>query len=267
MPPMEPVAGPDLLDGAIDLARRAGELLLRYFAGAPTGVGAKSTPTDLVSDADRASEDLLMTLIGASHPDDGILGEESEPRRTASGRTWTIDPLDGTVNFLYGLPWWAVSVGLADEEGDALGVVHVPVLDETFAAARGRGATLNGDAIAVSERAGLDRALIATGFAYDTRARARQGEVAARVLPRVRDIRRMGSAAIDLCSVACGRVDGFYEAHLEEWDKAAGRLIVKEAGGIVEEIEPPLEGMSPGLIASTPGIHDELRRLITDGHS
>lgn len=256
-----------LLETALGAASRAGDLLLERFAGPATGVGSKSTPTDLVSDADRASEELLRELIERSHPDDGILGEEGEGKDSRSGRLWVLDPLDATVNFLFKIPWWAVSIGVQDRDGDLVGVVRNPVMNETFAAVRGGGATMNGSPIRVSDRSDLSGALVATGFAYDARARSRQAAVVQSVLPRVRDIRRMGSAALDLCSLACGRIDGFYESNLEEWDKAAGRLIVREAGGVVGEIEPPLSGMAPGVVAANPGLHDELRRLVTDADS
>lgn len=261
---MDPTAS---LVTALDAARRAGELLLERFGGPATGVGSKSTPTDLVSDADLASEELLREIIQRAHPDDGILGEEGESTSSASGRTWVLDPLDATVNFLFKIPWWAISIAVRDAEGDLVGVIHNPVMNETFAAVRGGGATMNEVPIRVTDRADLAGALIATGFAYDAEARGRQAKVLESVLPRVRDIRRMGSAALDLCSLACGRIDGFYESHLEEWDKAAGRLIVREAGGVVGEVGPPKPGLAAGLVASNPALYEGLRRLVTDEDS
>ncbi|MFP5299459.1 MAG: inositol monophosphatase family protein, partial [Actinomycetota bacterium] len=170
-----------------------------------------------------------------------------------------------TVNFLYGIPWWCVSIAARDQEGSIVGAIHNPILGETFTAVRGEGAWLNGQTISVSDRDDFSKALVATGFAYDARAREVQGRAAFRVLPAGRDLRRMGSAALDLCSVACGRVDAFFEAHLEEWDKAAGRLIAAEAGAVVTQLTPPLETMTPGLAVSNPKIHDELLRLIGEG--
>jgi myo-inositol-1(or 4)-monophosphatase len=229
-----------LLDLAISLAHDAGSLLYERFQGPASGVSTKTTATDPVSDADRDSERLILDGLHRHRPDDGLIGEEGGDRDSHSGITWVVDPLDATVNFLFGIPWWCVSIAARDAEGEAIGVVHNPILGETFSAIRGEGAWLNGGDISVSTTAELNKALIATGFAYPSDARKIQATVAARVLPEARDLRRMGSAALDLCSLACGRVDGYYESHLEEWDKAAGRLLVLEAGGTAEELAPPV---------------------------
>jgi fructose-1,6-bisphosphatase/inositol monophosphatase family enzyme len=165
------------------------------------------------------------------------------------------------VNYLFRIPIWSVSIAAADEEGTLVGVVHDPNRNETFTAIRGEGARLNGDGIEVSDRAELDQAMIGTGFAYDADARREQAERLVRVLPRVRDIRRGGSAAIDLATLACGRFDGFYEAPMEEWDKAAGVLLIEEAGGVVSDLPAP-QGLSTGVIAANPKLHDELRKLV-----
>ena len=252
----------ELLDLASSAARAAGELLLKRFEGPAAGVGSKTTPTDLVSDADRESEELLVDLISSTRPDDGILSEEGSREGSASGLTWVIDPLDGTVNYLFRIPWWSVSVAVEDSIGALAGVVLDPVRGEMFAAARGEGAHLNDKEIHVSDRRELSKALIGTGFAYDSRARAAQAEIVSRVLPRARDIRRAGSAALDLASLACGRLDGFYEAPMERWDKAAGVLIAQEAGAVVTELAAP-EGLSPGVIAANPGLHPTLSALVT----
>jgi myo-inositol-1(or 4)-monophosphatase len=251
-----------LLDLASEAARRAGALLLDRFEGPARGVSTKSTPTDLVSDADRDAESLLVEMLEAERPEDGILGEEGGGRTSGSGVRWVLDPLDGTVNFLFGIPAWCVSVAVEDRRGTLAAVVHDPTRAETFTALRGGGAQLNGDVIRVSDKGDLDTALIGTGFAYDRRARSVQASLLPQVLPRVRDIRRAGSAAQDLCSVACGRLDGFYEAAMEAWDKAAGVLVVKEAGGRVSELAAPLEGLSPGVVAAGPALHDALRELV-----
>jgi myo-inositol-1(or 4)-monophosphatase len=250
-----------LLSIAVDAAQEAGRLLLDFARRPATGVAAKSTPTDLVSDADRAAEKLLLETITSARPDDGVLSEEGAKGSSTTGLRWVIDPLDGTVNFLFGLPAWAVSIAVEDSEGVLVGVVHIPKLDETFTAVRGEGARLNDDSISVSECDDLAQALIGTGFAYDARARADQAETLTRVLPEVRDIRRAGSAAIDLASLACGRFDGFYEAPMEVWDKAAGVLLIREAGGVVSELEAPL-GLSAGVIAAGPALHNALVKLI-----
>lgn len=243
-------------------AHEAGTLLVERSQGPASGVDSKSTSTDPVSDADRDSEALILDLIARERPDDGVLGEEGAGKRSSSGLTWVIDPLDGTVNFLYGIPWWGVSIAAQDEEGEVVGVIHNPILGETFSAIRGDGVWLNGESIQVGDCSDMSKALFATGFAYPSKARKVQGEVVARVLPGGRDIRRMGSAALDLCSVACGRVDVFYESHLAEWDKAAGRLIVAEAGGVLTELDPPVAGLTPGLLASNHQLHDAALQLL-----
>jgi myo-inositol-1(or 4)-monophosphatase len=176
--------------------------------------------------------------------------------------TWVVDPLDGTVNFLFGIPHWCISVAAVDPDGTIVGVVHNPNLGETFTAERGRGVWLDGSPIRVSERSDIGSAMIATGFSYDRSARKQQAEIVARVLPAVRDVRRAGSAALDLSALAVGRVDGFYEAPLEIWDKAAGILLVTEAGGVVSELEAPV-GLTPGVVAANPALHDDLRKLVT----
>jgi myo-inositol-1(or 4)-monophosphatase len=251
-----------LLSLAVDAAEEAGALLMERFGAPARGVDTKSTPTDLVSDADRDSEELILGLISKERPEDGVLAEEGGGRDSSSGLTWIVDPLDATVNYLFGIPHWCVSVAVADEEGTLVGVVHNPNLGETFTAERGGGAQLNGRPIRIGDRTEIAGALIATGFSYDPKAREQQAAVVARVLPTVRDIRRAGSAALDLAALAAGRVDGFYEAPLEVWDKAAGVLLVSESGGVVSELEAPL-GLTPGVVAANPALHDELRRLVT----
>ena len=255
----------ELLELATEAAREAGGLLLDHFHRPAAGVEAKSTPTDLVSDADRASEDLIVGLIRRRRPRDGILAEEGGDETSESGFRWVVDPLDGTVNFLFRLPEWSVSIAVEDQEGTRVAVIHNPNRNETFTAIRGSGAELNGKPISVSGKTALAEALIGTGFAYDARARSAQSEILARVLPRVRDIRRAGSAAIDLSSLACGRFDGFYEAPMERWDRAAGELLVAEAGGVVSDLPAPY-GLSTGVIAANPALHDQLRELVlSDG--
>lgn len=251
----------ELLKIAVRAARAAGDLLLKRFEGPALGVGSKTTPTDLVSDADRESERLLVDLIASLRPEDGILSEEGSKEGSASGLTWVIDPLDGTVNYLFRIPWWAVSIAVEDASGARAGVVFDPTRGDLFAAARGEGAMLNDVPITVSDRTELSEALIGTGFAYDARARAVQAEIVARVLPKARDIRRAGSAALDLASLACGRLDGFYEAPMERWDKAAGVLIAREAGARVTDLAAP-HGLSTGVIAANPALHERLSALV-----
>lgn len=252
-----------LLSLAIDVASEAGELLAERFRSGVVDVQTKSTPTDVVTDADRDSEDLVMRRIGFARPDDGVVTEEGKGRASASGATWIIDPLDGTVNYLFGIPVWGVSVALHDSEGPLLGVVSDPMRGEVFAALRGRGAMLNGRPIRVSDTDDLATALVGTGFSYDALAREVQAHRLVRVLPRVRDVRRAGSAAIDLAWLASGRLDGFFEAPMKVWDRAAGELLISEAGGLVTPLAAP-EGDDPGVIAAGPRLHGALRDLVLD---
>ena len=241
------------------MTRAAGDVLRDYYGRKPEGLGSKSSTTDLVSDADREAERAIRELLEAERPDDGLLAEEGSHAEARSGRRWIVDPLDGTINFLYGFPAWAVSIALEDAEGLALGVIHSPLHEETFTAVRGEGARLNGQALSVNDRRELAGALVATGFSYEPDRRAEQAEVVRELLPRVRDIRRAGAAALDLAWLAAGRVDAFYERGLKAWDRAAGDLLVREAGGV----SGSLAGEPPGMIAAaTPQLLDELGALV-----
>jgi myo-inositol-1(or 4)-monophosphatase len=241
-------------------ARAGGEVLMSYYGRPPEGLGVKSSATDLVSDADREAERAIRELLSRERPGDGLVAEEGSHAEADSGRRWIVDPLDGTINFLYELPAWAVSVALEDADGLAAGVVHSPVLGETFCAVRGGGAWLaeTGRRLRVRDCDRLERAMVATGFSYEPGRRARQAEVVARLLPLARDIRRAGAAALDLAWTAAGRLDAFYESGLNPWDWAAGHLLVEEAGGVTGWIdgEPPVL-----LAAATPALLDDLRRL------
>jgi myo-inositol-1(or 4)-monophosphatase len=233
-------------------------MLLTYFGRPPEGLERKSSRNDPVSDADREAERVIVGLLAAERPDDGLLAEEGSSREGSSGRRWIVDPLDGTVNFLYGLPCWGVSIALEDAEGMAVGVVHDPARGETFRAARGGGAQLNGSPLRVRTPRNLDRALVATGFGYDRERRAAQGALIARLLPLVRDIRRTGAAALDLSWLAAGRLDGYFEHGLNPWDWAAGRLIAEEAGGTVVELPGDPAGLA---VASTPDLASALAEI------
>jgi myo-inositol-1(or 4)-monophosphatase len=245
-------------------ARAAAAVLLSAYGLPPEGLGSKSSHTDLVSDADRRAERAIRDLLAAERPDDGLVAEEGSRSEAASGRRWVVDPLDGTINFLYGFPAWAVSVALEDAADLAVGVVLDPVRDECFIAERGAGARLrgpDGDALPlrVRDRRELDRALVATGFSYEPARRAAQADVVRRMLPRVRDIRRAGAAALDLAWLAAGRLDAYFERGLQPWDRAAGELLVHEAGGAVAE----LDGDPRGLVAAaTPELLAELGTLV-----
>jgi myo-inositol-1(or 4)-monophosphatase len=241
------------------LARQAGALLLDRFGRSARDVESKSSATDLVSAADRDAETLIRIGLTTARPADGLVGEEGSRRDSVSGRHWVVDPLDGTTNFLYGFPQWAVSIALEGE----LGVVYDPVRDELFAASRGAGATLNGSAIRMRPPAAMSTALLATGFGYDAERRSKQGAVLGRVLPRIRDIRRAGAAAMDLCWLAAGRLDAYYERGLQAWDWAAARIIVEEAGGAVADLEPEPHG----LAAAHPDLLPQLLELLRDAES
>jgi myo-inositol-1(or 4)-monophosphatase len=257
MPEPPPI---DLAALAERAARAAGVLLLDHAARGAVGVESKSSATDMVSAADRASEQLLVELLSAARPDDGMIGEEGTERTGTTGLTWVCDPLDGTTNYLYAFPQWAVSVAVEDAEGPVAACVFDPSRDEAFTAARGEGAVLNGRPIRVSAARDLATSLIGTGFAYQAEVRAAQGARMRDVLGQVRDIRRAGSAALDLAWVACGRLDGFFESGIQHWDYAGGMLLVPEAGGRFAVGPGPHDGLVQ-VVASAPGIHGALRAL------
>jgi myo-inositol-1(or 4)-monophosphatase len=240
-------------------ARAAGEVLLSYYGRPPEGVESKSSATDLVSDADREAERVIRELLETERPQDGLVAEEGSRADAASGRRWVVDPLDGTINFLYGFPAWAVSVALEDADGALVGVVHSPIHGETFRAVRGEGAFLGDRQLRVRPGRPLEQALVATGFSYEPDRRAVQAEAIAKLLPRARDIRRAGAAALDLAWVAAGRVDAFFERGLHHWDWAAGRLLVEEAGGSCAWLDDGWPGL---LAASHDGLLAELRPFV-----
>lgn len=248
-----------LLDLAVEVALDAGQVLLAH-RDRTLDVTTKTSATDPVTQADRASEELIARRLLAARPDDGLLGEEDAANRPGtSGVRWVVDPLDATVNFTYRLPHWCVSIAAEDDDGPLAGVVHDPVRNEVFAAARGRGATLDGDAITVTGVTDAARTLVATGFAYDPAVRVDQGRDLADLVTRVRDVRRGGSAALDLAYVAAGRVDAYVEFGLQPWDWAAGRLLVTEAGGVVSTHQRVLGGQPrPGVVAGGRAAHDAL---------
>jgi myo-inositol-1(or 4)-monophosphatase len=223
----------ELLNLAVDIAQRTGRLLVDERPDGALDMGTKSSPTDIVTTMDTAAERLIADAVREARPDDGMLGEEGMDTTGSSGVRWVVDPIDGTVNYLYRYPAWAVSIAAEVDGKVVAGVVHAPALGETWTAILGGGARLGGRVLRVGEPRELGQSLIATGFGYSAADRAWQAEIVSAVLPRVRDIRRGGSAAIDLCSVATGRVDGYYERGCNPWDLAAGALVAREAGAIV----------------------------------
>lgn len=256
------IAGADeLLDLARTTAAEAAALILDGLQRARTLVDTKTTGTDMVTEMDRASEALILGRLLDARPDDAVLGEEGTDRSGSSGVRWIVDPIDGTTNYLYGHAGFAVSIA-AEVDGRVLvGVVHDPLHGEEFTAVRGGGARRNGTVIGASTQSDLSLALVATGFSYEPERRRRQAAVLHEVLPRVRDIRRMGAASVDLCSVACGRVDAYYERGLQPWDHAAGTLIATEAGAIVGDLDdgPPTFDF---CLAAPPALFAPLRDVL-----
>jgi myo-inositol-1(or 4)-monophosphatase len=229
----------ELLAMAREIAVEAGELAARLRREGVEVAATKSSPIDIVTLADQASEVLIRERIAALRPDDGFFGEESSASAGTSGLTWVVDPIDGTVNYLYDLPQWSVSIAVVEGDPDPAtwtalaGVVSAPALGDLYTASGGGGAFRGTTRLAVRPPVALDRALVATGFHYTQAIRGNQVRVAAALLPRIRDLRRAGGAALDLAAVAAGRLDLFYEQGLSPWDQAAGALFVREAGGVV----------------------------------
>lgn len=247
---------------AAEAARLAGELLReRFVTGGEQAVGSKSSSTDPVSEADIAAEQAIRELLAVRRPDDAILGEEGGETQQGEGLRWIVDPLDGTVNFLFAIPQWCVSVAVHDDDGGLAGVVFDPLRDELFAAERGGPATLNGSPVTGSSCGQLSSALVATGFGYESSVREAQAAVVARALPLVRDIRRMGSAALDLAWLAAGRYDAYYERGVKTWDIAAGSLLCECAGMAVRPLVER-DAAPAGLAVAPPGLIDDLVGLV-----
>lgn len=264
---------PDTLDAellalAAEAARRAGRLLRDGRPSDLAVAATKSSPVDVVTEMDLAAEKMITEFLSARRPEDGILGEEGGTTDGTSGVRWVIDPLDGTVNYLYDLPQWAVSIAAEVDGERAAAVVEIPMRAETFHATRGGGVFVTqGDGPARPVRCRpsppLEQALIGTGFNYVATVRTAQAALAQRLIPRLRDIRRTGSAAVDLCDVAAGRLDGFYERGLAPWDLAAGDLIVREAGGRTGG-RPGSEPDGDLTVAASPGVFEVLQPLLDD---
>jgi myo-inositol-1(or 4)-monophosphatase len=271
----------DLLALAVETAREAGGLVARRRAEAPVEVQAtKSSPTDVVTASDTAAERLIRERIGAARPDDGFLGEEGGDQGSDQGSNqgssevgdtcgrarvrWVVDPIDGTVNYLYGIPVYAVSIAAEVDGRVAVGVVHNPVSGETWTAVAGEGAWLDGHPVRVGECTDPAQALVGTGFSYEVRTRTEQGQQVAWLLPRVRDIRRLGSASLDLCGVATGRLDAFVEQGLKPWDLAAGGLVARQAGARVGGLGDDAEAGERLVVATNPKLWGPLQELLRE---
>jgi myo-inositol-1(or 4)-monophosphatase len=256
-----------LLDTALTIALRAGELIKRRRGEGVEIAASKSAPEDIVTLADRESEQLIRDALAEVRPNDGFFGEESEADAGTSGLTWVVDPIDGTVNYAYDIPAYAVSIAVVEGDPDPAtwrtlaGVVVNPAIGEVFTATAGGGAFLNDNALRVRSGVELPLALIGTGFSYSAERRVRQAAVVRGLIDQVRDIRRIGSAALDLCSIAAGRLDGYYERGLNPWDHAAGALVAREAGARVGGLAGAPEGKDL-LIAAEPGLFTRLETVL-----
>jgi myo-inositol-1(or 4)-monophosphatase len=248
-----------LREVAVHLAEEASRLAARLRAEAIGQVHTKSSRTEVVTAADTATERLLRTRLAELRPGDAVLGEEGglSHEATSGQLCWLVDPIDGTVNYLYGFPWYTVSVAVTRDGTTLAGAVVEPDSGRVWSAADGQGATLNGRPLRASLTDQLELALIGTGFSYLPEHRRRQGELATRLLTRVRDIRRAGSASLDLCAVGAGWMDGFYEHHINPWDWAAGALVAQEAGAVVHPPDPAAPH-GTAIVVATPGIQAEL---------
>ncbi|MGY1885376.1 inositol monophosphatase family protein [Blastococcus sp. SYSU DS0753] len=269
LPSDQPAPGA-LLELAVTAAREAAALVARGRESAGEHVTTKSSPVDVVTAVDTASEELLVRRLLAARPADGVLGEEGAAREGTSGVRWIVDPIDGTVNFLYGIPAYAVSVAAEVDGIVRAGVVLNVATGELFSATSGGGAWLESPGrpprrLTVPTPEALDRTMVATGFGYRVEQRRAQGAVVAQLVTRVRDIRRFGSAALDLCAVAAGRVDAYYELDLNPWDHAAGALVAAEAGAVVTGLDGTPVG-EPMVVAVAPSVAEPFLALVSELH-
>jgi myo-inositol-1(or 4)-monophosphatase len=252
---------PGLRDLASRLAVASGNLVFEGRKHGLTSITTKSSDTDVVTEFDRASERLIVEGLRAERPDDAVFGEEGTDDAGASGIRWLIDPIDGTTNYQYDLPGYAVSIAALAGDRQLAGAVYIPSSRELFTATAGGGALLNGTPIHCGTLTSLQHALVATGFSYQVERRRDQAQRVAEVIPRVRDIRRFGAAAPDLCYLACGRVDAYYEQWLGPWDWAAGELIAREAGCRTGRFDGGLIDSS-GVLAANPALFDQMVELL-----
>ncbi|GAA4887232.1 inositol monophosphatase family protein [Saccharopolyspora cebuensis] len=255
-----------LREVAVRIAGEAADLARTVRAESVTGraVDTKSTETDVVTQGDRAVERLVRERLAALRPGESVLGEEEGGAAALEGLRWVVDPIDGTVNYLYGYPWYSVSLAAQIDGRSVAGAVVEPATGRTWSAAAGRGALVDGQPLRVTGAQRLDLALIGTGFAYAAERRSAQAAVVARLLGQVRDLRRSGVASLDLCAVAAGWLDGFYEVGLNRWDWAAGALVAAEAGAALRLPGPDFaDGLGDGmLVCAAPGVNRELTEVL-----
>lgn len=254
----------ELRDLALKIAREAGDLLSdrpKKF-----DLSEKSGALDFATQMDQASEELITNRIKKIRPDDSILGEEGATKSGSSEFTWVVDPIDGTVNYLYGVPGWCISIAIKQGDKAVVGVVHAPSLGKTWSAVLHQGAECNGETIKCNEPIPLSKSLVGTGFSYDLESRFAQGEFFSHLIKRIRDIRRLGACAVDICLVASGVLDAYYEAGVYEWDFAAAGLIAREAGANFLAVPLIPSGAQNFVLVAGPTLYRELgQELITDG--
>ena len=255
----------ELLVLAESIAIKAGELLVNRPS--KFELDQKSGVFDFATQMDHESEKLIVAEILTARPDDGLIGEEGANRESKSGVTWIIDPIDGTVNYLYDIPGWCISIAAKDKDGGLVGVVYSPATQSLWKASRGGGAFLNGNPIKCNDPVGLDRALVGSGFAYDIEKRKIQAALVARLLPHIRDLRRLGACAVDICHVASGSLDAYFEAGVNEWDYAAAGLIATEAGATISIDTGIWNGEKNMVIVAGPALHPALSAQIRAGQA
>lgn len=250
-----------ILDISLELAHTSGKRALEGRIAGLQNVETKSTSTDMVTEFDKATEKYIVEQIRARRPHDSIIGEEGAAYAGSSQYTWCIDPIDGTTNFLYALPSWSVSIGISDDSGQLVGVVYIPALDETFTAVRGQGAFLNNRSIRCNDTSDVSKALVCTGFSYSPEQRSKQSKRVSKFIHKIRDIRRFGAASVDICYVACGRLDAYFEENLHQWDIAAAELIAIEAGAKSGDFSG--EASSPEeILIACPKVFKQLSEMI-----
>ena len=255
----------ELLVLAESIAIKAGELLVNRPS--KFELDQKSGVFDFATQMDHESEKLIVAEILTARPDDGLIGEEGSNRESKSGVTWVIDPIDGTVNYLYDIPGWCISIAAKDKDGGLVGVVYSPATQSLWKASRGGGAFLNGSPIKCNDPVSLDRALVGSGFAYDIEKRKIQAALVARLLPQIRDLRRLGACAVDICHVASGSLDAYFEAGVNEWDYAAAGLVATEAGATISIDKGIWNGEKNMVIVAGPALHPALSAQIRAGQA